>query len=34
MALPDMKTIGLCMIVKNEALVILRCLRNVRPLVD
>lgn len=31
---PSMKTIGLCMIVKNEAAVILRCLRSVRPLVD
>lgn len=29
-----MKTIGLCMIVKNEALVLLRCLESVRPLVD
>jgi glycosyltransferase involved in cell wall biosynthesis len=28
------KTIGLCMIVKNEAHVILRCLESVRPLVD
>ena len=28
------KTIGLCMIVKNEAHVILRCLDSVRPLVD
>ena len=29
-----MKSIGLCMIVKNEARVILRCLESVRPLVD
>ncbi|HWB49297.1 MAG TPA: glycosyltransferase [Stellaceae bacterium] len=29
-----MKTIGLCMIVKNEARIILRCLASVRPLVD
>jgi glycosyltransferase involved in cell wall biosynthesis len=29
-----MKTIGLCMIVKNEARIILRCLSSVRPLVD
>jgi glycosyltransferase involved in cell wall biosynthesis len=29
-----MKTIGLCMIVKNEAPIILRCLDSVRPLVD
>ena len=29
-----MKTIGLCMIVKNETQVILRCLDSVRPLVD
>jgi tetratricopeptide (TPR) repeat protein len=29
-----MKTIGLCMIVKNEAHVITRCLDSVRPLVD
>jgi glycosyltransferase involved in cell wall biosynthesis len=29
-----MKTIGLCMIVKNEAAVITRCLESVRPLVD
>jgi glycosyltransferase involved in cell wall biosynthesis len=29
-----MKTVGLCMIVKNESQVILRCLRNVRPLID
>ena len=28
------RTIGLCMIVKNEAHVILRCLDSVRPLVD
>jgi glycosyltransferase involved in cell wall biosynthesis len=28
------KTIGLCMIVKNEAAVIERCLNSVRPLVD
>ena len=28
------KTIGLCMIVKNEAPVILRCLNSVRPLLD
>ncbi len=33
---PDMtsKTVGLCMIVKNEAPVIVRCLESVRPLVD
>ena len=30
----DAKTIGLCMIVKNESKVILRCLESVRPLVD
>lgn len=30
----DVKTIGLCMIVKNEAQVILRCLESVRPLLD
>jgi glycosyltransferase involved in cell wall biosynthesis len=30
----DGKTIGLCMIVKNEAHVILRCLESARPLVD
>jgi len=30
----DRKTIGLCMIVKNESKVILRCLESVRPLVD
>ena len=30
----DGKTIGLCMIVKNESHVILRCLESVRPLVD
>jgi glycosyltransferase involved in cell wall biosynthesis len=29
-----MKTIGLCMIVKDEAHVILRCLTSVRPLID
>jgi len=29
-----MKTIGLCMIVKNESRVILRCLESVRPLID
>src|SRR5579875_1096779 len=29
-----MKTIGLCMIVRNEAPVILRCLESVRPLLD
>src|SRR5713226_9278206 len=29
-----MKTIGLCMIVKDEAQVILRCLQSVRPLID
>jgi glycosyltransferase involved in cell wall biosynthesis len=29
-----MKTIGLCMIVKNEAGVILRCLESARSLVD
>lgn len=29
-----MKTIGLCMIVRNEAAVIQRCLESVRPLVD
>lgn len=29
-----MATIGLCMIVKNEAPVILRCLDSVRPLID
>jgi glycosyltransferase involved in cell wall biosynthesis len=29
-----MKTIGLCMIVRNEAHVILRCLESVQPLVD
>jgi glycosyltransferase involved in cell wall biosynthesis len=28
------KTIGLCMIVKNESKVILRCLESVRPIVD
>jgi glycosyltransferase involved in cell wall biosynthesis len=28
------KTIGLCMIVKNEAAIVLRCLESVRPLVD
>src|SRR5580704_2904813 len=28
------KTIGLCMIVKNESKVILRCLESVRPVVD
>lgn len=30
----DQNTIGLCMIVKNESPVILRCLESVRPLVD
>jgi tetratricopeptide (TPR) repeat protein len=30
----DRKAIGLCMIVKNESHVILRCLESVRPLVD
>jgi glycosyltransferase involved in cell wall biosynthesis len=29
-----MKTIGLCMIVKNEARIILRCLESARPLID
>src|SRR5690242_666962 len=29
-----MKTIGLCMIVKNEVHVIVRCLQSVRPLID
>jgi glycosyltransferase involved in cell wall biosynthesis len=29
-----MNTIGLCMIVKNESKVILRCLESVRPIVD
>ena len=29
-----MKTVGLCMIVKDESQVILRCLRSVRPLID
>ena len=29
-----MKTIGLCMIVKDEAHVIVRCLDSVKPLVD
>ena len=29
-----MKTIGLCMIVKDEAAVIERCLDSVRPLID
>ena len=29
-----MKTVGLCMIVKNEAKVVLRCLESVRPLID
>ena len=29
-----MKAIGLCMIVKNESKVILRCLESVRPIVD
>jgi len=28
------KTIGLCMIVKNEARLILRCLESVRPIID
>jgi glycosyltransferase involved in cell wall biosynthesis len=31
---PQIKTIGLCMIVKNESKVILRCLESVRPMVD
>ena len=31
---PGMATIGLCMIVKDEAPIILRCLDSVRPLVD
>ena len=30
----DRRTIGLCMIVKNESKVILRCLESVRSLVD
>jgi glycosyltransferase involved in cell wall biosynthesis len=30
----SMKTVGLCMIVKNESKVILRCLESVRPIVD
>ena len=30
----DVKRIGLCMIVKNELKVILRCLESVRPIVD
>ena len=30
----DQKMIGLCMIVKNESQLILRCLESVRPLVD
>jgi glycosyltransferase involved in cell wall biosynthesis len=30
----DLKTIGLCMIVRNEAHVIVRCLASARPLVD
>ena len=30
----DGKKIGLCMIVKNESQVILRCLESVRPIVD
>src|SRR5437762_3199729 len=34
MASASMKTIGLCMIVKDEAQVILRCLKSVRPLID
>jgi glycosyltransferase involved in cell wall biosynthesis len=34
MAVRNMKTVGLCMIVKNESQLILRCLRNVRPLID
>ena len=29
-----MKTIGLCVIVKNESKVILQCLESVRPIVD
>lgn len=32
--MPSIKTIGLCMIVKNESRLILRCLESVRPLVD
>src|ERR1700680_3956289 len=28
------RTIGLCMIVKNEAHVMMRCLESVRPLID
>ena len=31
---PAMKTVGLCMIVKDESKVILRCLESVRPIVD
>src|SRR5271169_7230811 len=31
---PKLKTIGLCMIVKNEANVITRCLDSARPLID
>src|SRR5690242_484513 len=31
---PATKTIGLCMIVKDEAAVIERCLDSVRPLID
>ena len=30
----DLKTVGICMIVKNEAHVILRCLASLRPLLD
>src|ERR1700761_235877 len=33
-AAAGVRTVGLCMIVKNEAHVILRCLESVRPLVD
>src|SRR5947209_452327 len=29
-----MKSVGLCMIVKNEASVIVRCLDSVRPMID
>lgn len=31
---PNGKSIGLCMIVKNEAAVIVRCLDSVRPMID
>jgi GR25 family glycosyltransferase involved in LPS biosynthesis len=31
---PNMKSIGLCMIVKNEASVIVRCLDSIRPMID